>query len=485
MMKYFPVYLDLEEAPVLIAGGGETALQKLRLLAQTDAAIALVAPLFVEEIVKLAEASPRIELIQRSFTADDVLGKRLVYAAHDDEALDALVCTAAKEAGVLVNHVDHPADCDFITPSIVDRAPITVAIGTEGTAPLLAREIKAKLETMLPANYGALGRMAQQIRPLILKAITDGRARLRLWERLLDGPFRQAVLDGKEKEAEAFFKQELDAAALLSPSDEAGSEKGTVTLLGAGPGNPDLLTLKALHHLQKADVLVVDRLVGPDILDYARRDAKRIYVGKQAGTPSISQEEINQILVREALAGARVVRVKGGDPNIFGRLQEELAACQLMGIEVTVVPGISAAQAASAAIQLPLTFRGTHRSITLITAATKDQTVASDVLAFMKAGRPFAIYMGVKLAGDMVQSLSHAGVDMETQVIIVEKASLPEERAFSVPLKALDTAIEQFAIKGPAILFLGLSYEDMGLQPVEHIEPFSESNIVPLNRQAG
>ena len=490
-MRYYPVYLDLEKATVLIAGGGETALQKLRLLAKTDACIVLVASTFHDEIIKFAAEFPRIELIERAFETEDVQGKRLVYAAHDDEAMDDLVCQAANQAGILVNHVDHPDDCDFITPSIVDRDPITIAIGTEGTAPLLAREIKASLDRLLPANYGALGTMAKKIRPLILAALDDGRARLRLWERLMQGAFRQSVLADQLDKAEEVFQSELSLArgALegdeTSTAEKTAASRGSVTLVGAGPGDPDLLTLKALHHLQGADVLVVDRLVNPEILDYARRDARRIFVGKQAGAPSISQEEINQILVREALTGARVVRVKGGDPNIFGRVQEELAACQLMGIEVEVVPGLSAAQAASAAIQLPLTHRGTHRSITFITAATKDQVVASDILAFMKAGRPFAVYMGIKLAGEMVQALGHAGVDMNADVIIVENASLKTERAFATPLKSLEAAIQHHSIDGPAILFFGLSYEEMGLTPAETVKRLETSNIVPLNRQAG
>lgn len=486
-MRYFPIFLDLETASVLIVGGGQTALQKLRLIAKSEAQIFVVAEAFETEIVKMAATHSHIELIKREFVASDVANKRLVYAASDDEPLDNLVTRAAKSAGVLLNKVDCPVDCDFITPSLVDRDPITVAIGTEGTAPLLAREIKAHLDKLLPANYGMLGSAAKRIRPLILSRIRDGRARLRLWEALLSGAFRKLVLLGDEKAAEQEFQKELEAAELALSLETAASEpalrKGTVALVGAGPGDPDLLTLKALHHLQNADVLVVDRLVHTDILDYARRDAKRIYVGKQAGTPSISQEEINQILIKEALDGARVVRLKGGDPVVFGRIQEELAACQLMGIEVEVVPGISSAQAASAAIQLPLTFRGTHRSITLITAATKDQIVAKDVIAFMKAGRPFAVYMGIKLAGEIVKSMQGANVDMNTEVIIVENTSRENERVFSAPLKELEGAVRTFEIDGPAILFIGLSYDDMGLMPDPRIEHLPASNVVALSRR--
>ena len=483
-MRYFPIFLDLNDQNVLIVGGGETALQKLRLLVKTQAHIFVVAPSFEIEIVELAKNEPHITLIERAFAPEDAENKRLVYGASEDEAVDQLAQDSAQKLNVLFNKVDTPKDCDFITPSLVDRDPITVAIGTEGTAPLLAREIKAKLDQWLPANLGALGRQAQRIRPLILERISQGRDRLRLWERLLHGPFRTAVLEGDEEKADQVFKDEIEQFEhSITQTNESSKPKGSVAFVGAGPGDPDLLTLKALHSLQGADVLVIDRLVNPQVLDYARRDATRIHVGKQAGGPSSTQEEINQILVREALSGARVVRVKGGDPNVFGRIQEELAACQLMGIDVEVVPGISAAQAASAAAQLPLTFRGKHRSITLITAATKDQIVSSDVMAFMKAGRPFAIYMGVKLAGEIVNSLHASGADMDTDVIIVENASRDNERLFAAPLKHLHEAVEAYEIKGPAILFVGLSYDDMGLMPAPKLEQFEASNVVPLNRQ--
>ncbi len=498
-MKYFPLFLDLEDAPVLIVGGGETALQKLRLIVKTEAVITVIAPEFHKEIQTLSQKYSRISLIARAFEMSDILDQRLVYAASDDERVDDLVRDSAREAGVLLNRVDVPQDCDFITPSIVDRDPVVVAIGTEGAAPLLAREIKAQLDTTLPKNFGALGRFAKNIRPVIFEQVPDGRQRLRLWERLMNkgGAVRRALMSGDETLAEAAFETELKMSTSIegngsvasaieegaSALDDSGAEKGSVALIGAGPGDPDLLTLKALHALQGADVLVVDRLVNEKILDYARRDAKRIFVGKQAGVRSIAQEEINQILVREALSGARVVRVKGGDPNIFGRVQEELAACQMIGIDVEVVPGISAAQAASASVQLPLTFRGIHRSITWITAATKDQIVSEDLLAFMKTGRPVGVYMGLKLVHEIISALSAAGADMDQSVVVVENASLETERVFSAPLKDLDLAIQSFEINGPSILFFGLSWEEMGLMPDRRLTAYKSSNVVQLSRQ--
>ena len=482
-MKYFPIFVETKNAHILVAGGGETALQKLRLLSKTEATITLVAPEFDEEILSFIKDFPNVNLIKRDFEKKDIEGKRLVYAAHDDEVLDTLVADAARAADVLVNVVDTPDQCDFLTPSLVERAPITVAIGTEGTAPMIARDIKALLDKNLPANLGDLARHATRIRETLKSRIEDGRARLRVWERLMQGAFRRAVLRGDQPGAALALEAEILAELDHSNSEDGGTPVGSVALIGAGPGNPEYLTLKAHRLLQEADVLVVDRLANPAILDYARRDAKRIYVGKQAGKPSTSQEEINQIIVREAMDGSRVVRLKGGDPSIFGRLQEELAACQLFGIEVEVVPGISAAQAASASIKLPLTFRGEHRSITLLTAATKDQVVADDVVEFMKTGRPFAIYMGIRIASEIVETLKQAGADLASEVIIVENASHDHERVFSSSLKDLALTIKTLSIKGPAILFIGLSYEDMGLSADNRIKSIELSNVVSLNRK--
>lgn len=482
-MKYFPIFVETKNAHILVAGGGETALQKLRLLSKTEATITVVAPEFDEEILSFIKDFPNVNLIKRDFEKKDIEGKRLVYAAHDDEVLDTHVADAARAADVLVNVVDTPDQCDFLTPSLVERAPITVAIGTEGTAPMIARDIKALLDKNLPANLGDLARHATRIRGTLKSRIEDGRARLRVWERLMQGAFRRAVLRGDQPGAALALEAEILAELDHSNSEDGGTPVGSVALIGAGPGNPEYLTLKAHRLLQEADVLVVDRLANPAILDYARRDAKRIYVGKQAGKPSTSQEEINQIIVREAMDGSRVVRLKGGDPSIFGRLQEELAACQLFGIEVEVVPGISAAQAASASIKLPLTFRGEHRSITLLTAATKDQVVADDVVEFMKTGRPFAIYMGIRIASEIVETLKQAGADLASEVIIVENASHDHERVFSSSLKDLALTIKTLSIKGPAILFIGLSYEDMGLSADNRIKSIELSNVVSLNRK--
>lgn len=258
-----------------------------------------------------------------------------------------------------------------------------------------------------------------------------------------------------------------------------------VTLIGAGPGDPDLLTIKAVNCLKTADVIIYDRLVNKEILNHASAEAKRIFVGKKAGHPSPSQEEINRILVREALGEANVVRLKGGDPNLFGRAQEEIAACQLVGIEVDVIPGISAAQAASASIKLPLTFRGRHRSITFITAATKDQIIAPELATFTREGRPFAIYMGIRLVDHIVEALAAAGADMSLNVVIVENASLPTERVLTGRLDELALLVKTHNVSGPSVVFVGLSYEEMGLKADPRCEGIESGTVVSLSLLAG
>ncbi|MGI9383616.1 MAG: siroheme synthase CysG, partial [Methyloligellaceae bacterium] len=362
-MKYFPIYVDLERQPVLVVGGGEQAAQKIRLLLKTHARITVLAETLIPELEDLAAAS-RIQVERRGFRPEDVADRRLVYAATGEDDTDQAVADAARARNVPVNVVDRPDACSFITPAIVDRDPVTVAIGTEGAAPVLAREIKSRLERELPAGLGLVAERAQGLRARVAREIGDGRLRRRLWERLLQGRFRERILAHDEAGAALAVDTEIDV--LKHGLEDAGR----VTLIGCGPGDPDLLTLRAQQRLQEADVLVVDRLVNPRILEFARRDAERIFVGKTPGGPTTSQDEISRILVREAEAGKTVARLKGGDPLIFGRAVEEMLALQQAGIACEVVPGISAAHASAASLNLPVTSRGHHRKFSVLTGAT-------------------------------------------------------------------------------------------------------------------
>jgi uroporphyrin-III C-methyltransferase/precorrin-2 dehydrogenase/sirohydrochlorin ferrochelatase len=465
-MKYFPLFADLDGADVLVAGGGEQAAQKVRLLCKTGARIAVVAEAVCEEIAALGERKT-VDLLRRPFRANDVRGRRLVYAATGDPAPDAAVSRAAQAHGVPVNVVDAPELSTFITPAVVDRAPVTVAIGTEGAAPVLAREIRARIEALLPANLGTLAARARALRQRVTEAVADPRARRRLWERLLQGPFRRAVLAGSDGEAERILADELEGGQR--------QHAGRVALIGCGPGDPDLLTLKALQRLQEADVLVIDRLVDPRILDYARRDAERIFVGKDPHGASTAQAEIDRILVREAHAGKAVARLKGGDPFVFGRAAEEMAALQRAGIAVEVVPGVTAAHACAARIGLPVTLRERVRQFSVVTGATAEGMPGLDWAALAAPGAAFAVYMGVGNAPVIRANLLAAGASPATPVAIVENGTRADERAVATTLADLTDCVSQLALNAPAVIFVGLDWADAGLQRPEHVTPYQRS----------
>ena len=458
-MRYFPLFADLANAQVLVVGGGEQAAQKVRLLRKTPALITILAEAVTEELRALGEGNG-VLIIGRHFRAHDLDGQRLVYVATGDRSQDAAVARAARARGIPVNVVDAPALSSFITPAIVDRAPVTVAIGTEGAAPVLAREIKTLLETRLPANLGRLAQRAQALRNRVARTVSDPAARRRFWERLLQGPFRHAVLRGAEGEADRILAAELRGAERPG----AGLRAGRVALIGCGPGDPDLLTLKAVQRLQEADVLVIDRLVNPQVLEYARRDAERIFVGKTPGGPTTSQAEIDRILVREARAGKAVARLKGGDPFIFGRAAEELAACQAAGIEVEVVPGITAAHACAARIALPVTLRERVRHFTVVTGATADGAPDLDWRALASSDGAFAVYMGVGNAPLLRCHLLAAGADPATAVVIVENGTLPTERVIASTLADLTDAVAAQRVVSPAVILVGLDWDEAGLE---------------------
>jgi uroporphyrin-III C-methyltransferase/precorrin-2 dehydrogenase/sirohydrochlorin ferrochelatase len=457
-MRYFPFFADLADADVLIVGGGEEAARKVRLVRKTSARITVVAETVTEEL-RVLGAEGAIAILRRPFLPRDVDGQRLVYAATGDGLHNRAVSRAAKARGIPVNVVDAPALSTFITPAIVDRDPVTVAIGTEGAAPVLAREIKTLIETLLPANLGILARRARDLRHVVAKAVADPRARRRLWERLLGGTFRRAVLRGAESEAARILAAELDDAD-RSPHPGA---PGRVALIGCGPGDPDLLTLRAVQRLQEADVLVVDRLVDPKVLEYARRDAERVFVGKRPRGPATSQAEINRLIVREAQAGKAVARLKGGDPFIFGRAAEEMAACQSAGIPVEIVPGVTAAHACAASVGLPLTLRERVRQFAVVTGAGADGEPDLDWPARLARDAAFAIYMGVGNAPLLRRHLLAAGADATTPVVIVENGTRDGERAIATTLGDLTDAVVQHALAAPAVMFVGLDWSAAGL----------------------
>ena len=446
-MRYFPAFFDLDGRRALIVGGGETAARKLRLLRKAKAWVTVVAPDAAPEISELAEAG-EIAWIARAFEAGDVLGQDLVVSATGLSDIDERVAKAARKAERPVNVVDRPDLSSFITPAIVDRDPIVIGISSGGSAPVLARRIRAQIESLLPAGIGRLADFAESFRGAVAATIAPA-GRKRFWERFFDGPVAEAVLKGDERGA-----RERMLALVNSPAARA-REAGIVHIVGAGPGDPDLLTFRAMRLIQDADVIFYDKLVGPEIVDYARRDAERVYVGKTKGNHSKSQDEINALMAEAAAAGKRVVRLKGGDPFVFGRGGEEADYLRALGHAVEVVPGITAATGCAAAADIPLTFRSVAQAVTFVTGHTADGEPDLDWAALTDPRQTLVIYMGVSTAGTIARRLIEHGVETSRPVAVIENGTRADQKVVKGSLGALESLVEQNAIAGPAVIVVG------------------------------
>ncbi len=449
-MKHFPIFLNLERRRVLLVGSGEVALAKLRLLARTSARLHLFAPA-AETALGGAAGELGAVLHRRQPEAADLTGAALVYAAAGDPVTDARTARLARAAGIPLNVVDDLEASDFITPAIVDRDPVTVAIGTEGAAPMLARAIKADTEARLPASLGPLARAAQSFRPRA-EALAPGRQRRDFWAEFFATTGPAALAAGGSDDA-------LTAAleALLARNLAAEARPGRVDLVGAGPGDPELLTLRARRLLDGADVVVHDRLVPQAILDLARREALFVPVGKQGFGPSTPQAQINDAMIQHARAGAQVVRLKAGDATVFARLDEETEALDAAGVDWAVVPGITAASAAAAALGASLTRRDRNSDLRLLTGHDLQGFAEHDWRALARPGVVAAIYMGKRAARFLQGRLLMQGADPETPVTAVENASRPEQRIIATRLGSLPADLTRAAPAGPVVLMLGLA----------------------------
>jgi len=446
-MRHFPVFLDLSGQRVVLFGAGEAAMAKLRLLMKTDADLHVFGTDPDPQLRRWADAG-RITLHARAPRADDIAGARLFYAATDDDALDAEGAALARSVGVLVNSVDNMHASDFITPAIVDRAPVTVAIGTEGTAPVLARRIKADVEAMLPANTGLLARLAAGFRARAA-SLAPGAPRRRFWTRYFDDVGPSALQRG----GAAAVQTALDDLLAEAAREKAGT--GRVALVGAGPGDPDLLTRRAVALLHEADVVIHDRLVSGAVLELARREATIIEAGKTGFGPAWRQDDINAEMLRHARDGHLVVRLKGGDPVVFGRLDEEMDALRLADIPFEVVPGITAASAAAASSGLSLTRRGRNASLTLLTGHDVNGFAEQDWRRLAAPGQGAAIYMGKRAATFLRGRLLMHGAAADTPVTLVENASRPDQRITDTILMDLPNAIG--SAKGPVVILFGMA----------------------------
>ena len=446
-MRYFPAFFDLNGRRALIVGGGESAARKLRLLRKAKAWVTVVAPEAAPEIADLAETG-EIAWITRAFEAGDVLGQDLVVGATGLSPVDAAVAKAAGTAGRPVNVVDRPDLSSFITPAIVDRDPIVIGISSGGSAPVLARRIRARIESLLPAGIGRLADFAESFRGAVAATVAPA-GRKRFWERFFDGPVAEAVLKGDERGA-----RERMLAQVNSPAARE-REAGIVHIVGAGPGDPDLLTFRAMRLIQDADAIFYDKLVGPEIVDYARRDAERVYVGKTKGNHSKSQDEINALMAEAAAAGKRVVRLKGGDPFVFGRGGEEADYLRGLGHAVEVVPGITAATGCAAAADIPLTFRGVAQAVTFVTGHAADGEPDLDWAALSDPRQTLVIYMGVSTAGTIAARLIEHGVEPARPAAVIENGTRADQKVVKGSLGTLDALVRRNAIAGPAVIVVG------------------------------
>lgn len=446
-MQHLPVFLDVKGRETLVVGGGEAAARKARLLVQAGAIVVVVAPKYGETLRVMAD-NGEVRLVVRSFASEDVDRQAVVIAATGLSRVDARVSRAARAAGIPVNVVDAPELSSFIMPAIIDRDPVTVAVSTAGTAPVLARAVRAKIEAMLPTGIGRLARFADGFRRAVRANYPDVGARRKFWERFFAGPVAASVLSGDERWARERM------LTMVNRPGSAVQSSGVVHIVGAGPGDPDLLTLRAFRLLQEADVIVHDRLVAPEILDRARRDATRIDVGKAKGNHTLTQHQINELLLREARSGRRVVRLKGGDPFVFGRGGEEREFLTRHGIRTEVVAGITAATGCAAAAGIPLTLRDHAQAAVLVTGHGKDGEPDVDWDALARLRQTLVVYMGASIAGRIARRLIAGGMDRATPAAVITNGTRLDQHVETGFLGELEDLAAHTA-GGPALIVIG------------------------------
>ena len=447
-MNFLPVFLDLKGKNCLVVGGNEVAARKAALLMQAGAWVTAVAPELAPGFAQLKEQD-RLVHSKQPFSAallDDMV---LVIAADEDEALNRQVSEAAKARQLPVNVVDHPELCSFIMPSIIDRSPLIIAVSSGGSSPVLARLLRARLETMIPAAYGRLASLAERFRGNVKKRFSSSAQRRMFWEKALQGPVAEMVFAGQDKAADAALQKLLESE---QPED---MPRGEVYLVGAGPGNPDLLTFRALRLMQQADVVVHDHLVTPAVLDMARRDAERIYVGKETSNHTLPQEGINELLVRLAKEGKRVLRLKGGDPFIFGRGGEEIATLADNGIPFQVVPGITAASGVASYAGIPLTHRDYAQSCVFVTGHLKDNSMDLDWDALARPNQTIVIYMGLLGLPVLCRELVAHGLPASTPAAIVQQGTTAHQRVVVGTLETLPALTVEAKLKPPTLIIVG------------------------------
>ena len=443
-MQFLPLFHKLQDRPVLVIGGGEVALRKARLLSDAGAVLRVVAPEIRSELQELAGPGG---IFLRGYASSDLQGVALVIAATDDVPLNAQISAEAQALGIPVNVVDAPALCSVIFPAIVDRSPLIVAVSSGGDAPVLARLIRAKIETWIPATYGQLANLGKRFRERVKQLFPDVQQRRVFWEDVFQGQIAESVFAGKPEEGERLLEERLAGAAPRA--------LGEVYLVGAGPGDPDLLTFRALRLMQQADVVLYDRLVAPAIIELCRRDAERIYVGKRRADHAVPQEQINQLLIDLARQGKRVLRLKGGDPFIFGRGGEEIERLAAEDIPFQVVPGITAASGCAAYAGIPLTHRDHAQSVRFVTGHLKDGSRNLPWKDLVAPGQTLVFYMGLVGLSDICEQLIAHGRSGATPAALVQQGTTQNQRVFTGTLETLPQLVAQHEVHAPTLVIVG------------------------------
>jgi uroporphyrin-III C-methyltransferase/precorrin-2 dehydrogenase/sirohydrochlorin ferrochelatase len=447
-LRYFPLFFNLHRQKVLVIGGGEVALRKVDLLERAGALVTVVAPRVEPEIERRAAAG-RITLASREFAPDDLNGARLAVAATSRRALNRWIASLADARSIPVNVVDDRAASRVIVPALIDREPVLIAVSSGGASPVLARRLRERLEALISTRTGRLASWLAELRTVSRRRLAHPGARRRYFENLVDGPAARRFIEGDERGARRLAQQ------LLASSAAAGPAAGEVTLVGAGPGDPELLTLKALRALQDADVILHDHLVPGAVLDFARRDAERICVGKSAGGGGATQAKINELLIEHARRGRRVVRLKGGDPFIFGRGGEELEALARAGIGFSVVPGISAANGCAAYAGIPLTHRDHANGVSFVTGHGDQGGSEPDWRALARPKMTSVIYMGLARLEWIAAKLLENGAPPERPAAVISHGTTPEQRVTVAPLARIAAAAQSAGHRSPALLIVG------------------------------
>ena len=465
-MNTFPLFFKLDNHKILIVGGGDVALRKADLLRRAGASITIVAPDICAELQALLQGDKH-QLIFAEYNKTYMTGARVIIAGTDNEALNHQIHADATALNIPVNVVDTPHLCDFIFPAIVERNPIVIGISSNGKAPVLARLLRARLETLIPQGYGTLAKLAGDFRSEVKSKIPTLTGRRQFWERAFEGEVSALMFAGNEKAAAAQLQADLDDTAALitqqnAPKDSAIQSQTTITnpvgevyIVGAGPGDPELLTFKALRLMQQADIVFYDALVSPQVLDLCRRDADKVYVGKKRNNHAVAQLGINELLVNEAKKGRRVVRLKGGDPFIFGRGGEEIESLRAHDIPYQVVPGITAANAAASYAGIPLTHRDHAQSVRFVTGFLKAGAPNEKFENLLDTDETVVFYMGLHSLTRLTQGLMDAGRCANTPIAIISNASMPNQQVLTGTLADIATKQEKAQLPTPALLIMG------------------------------